>query len=332
MDKLYHYTNFNGLKGILESQCLWATHFRFLNDSSEVFHSKEKLFYNLSQDKYINQIKKDILEHEHLSSNNLYVEAPNENWFKDLIKAEVNILVDILYNTNQNLYIASFCKHSEGYNQENGLLSQWRGYGEDGGFAIEFDREKLNNALKKEFDNFFGAKFPLMDVDYSNNLQKFSKKFKKELDIIEPYIRRMIVDRFFELKSPSMSDKMFESIFTIMVYHKHHAFSEEKEFRLVILLQNNYDKIIENSDERKPEKIVKFREKKGSLVPYIELFKNSDANLSIDNLRQSNISLPINRIIVGPHKDKDNRSTLLQQILRNTHIKVCTSDIPYISF
>ena len=32
---LYHYTDKNGLFGILENECIWATHYRFLNDISE---------------------------------------------------------------------------------------------------------------------------------------------------------------------------------------------------------------------------------------------------------------------------------------------------------
>ena len=33
---LYHYTTFEGLVGILATQTLWATHYKALNDSSEV--------------------------------------------------------------------------------------------------------------------------------------------------------------------------------------------------------------------------------------------------------------------------------------------------------
>lgn len=36
--KIYHYTDLNGLKGIIESGSLWATHFSFLNDSNELIH------------------------------------------------------------------------------------------------------------------------------------------------------------------------------------------------------------------------------------------------------------------------------------------------------
>ena len=34
--ELHHYTSYDGLSGILESQTIWATHFFHLHDSSEV--------------------------------------------------------------------------------------------------------------------------------------------------------------------------------------------------------------------------------------------------------------------------------------------------------
>ncbi len=37
-DVIYHYTTEEGLRGILESQCLWATHFQYLNDTEEIQH------------------------------------------------------------------------------------------------------------------------------------------------------------------------------------------------------------------------------------------------------------------------------------------------------
>ena len=40
-DRLFHYTSSNGLYGILESGCLWATHYRFLNDNQEIFRAKD---------------------------------------------------------------------------------------------------------------------------------------------------------------------------------------------------------------------------------------------------------------------------------------------------
>jgi len=42
-DRLYHYTTQAGLKGILETQTLHATHYKCLNDPSEMFHMLPRL-------------------------------------------------------------------------------------------------------------------------------------------------------------------------------------------------------------------------------------------------------------------------------------------------
>jgi hypothetical protein len=56
-EELYHYTGIHGLKGIVESQTLWASHYRYLNDAEEVVHFQERLprilkpvFINLLRD------------------------------------------------------------------------------------------------------------------------------------------------------------------------------------------------------------------------------------------------------------------------------------------
>jgi hypothetical protein len=52
-------------------------------------------------------------------------------------------------------------------------------------------------------------------------------------------------------------------------------------------------------------------------VPYIDLFELDD------------IKLPIKKIIIGPHKDKETRKIELCEILSKTNIKIVCSDIPY---
>lgn len=47
-------------------------------------------------------------------------------------------------------YVVSFCKASDAWGSQHGLLSQWRGYGLDGGYAIVFDRERLGALLEQE--------------------------------------------------------------------------------------------------------------------------------------------------------------------------------------
>ena len=56
----------------------------------------------------------------------------------------------------------------------------------------------------------------------------------------------------------------------------------------------------------KSEKDRKFRDKNGQMVPYIDLFNSAE------------IELPIKRIIVGPHKEKEARAAALRDMIRNT--------------
>jgi hypothetical protein len=51
--KLYHYTNWDGVLGILTTKSLWATHYRFLNDSSE---------FTLFRDRLISLLKPAVQE------------------------------------------------------------------------------------------------------------------------------------------------------------------------------------------------------------------------------------------------------------------------------
>ena len=44
---VYHYTDRPGLEGILSTQTLFATHYRYLNDTSEIQHIQTALIRNL---------------------------------------------------------------------------------------------------------------------------------------------------------------------------------------------------------------------------------------------------------------------------------------------
>ncbi len=45
--EIYHYTTRQGLRGILDTQTLWATHYSTLNDTTEVTHMRGTLVKNL---------------------------------------------------------------------------------------------------------------------------------------------------------------------------------------------------------------------------------------------------------------------------------------------
>jgi hypothetical protein len=103
--------------------------------------------------------------------------------------------------------------------------------------------------------------------------------------------------------------------------YKHCGFKEENEVRIVCFLTIQDEenlRLAKKEGSALPEKERIFRTKNGKLIPYIELFNSTD------------IVLPIERIIVGPHKEKDSRASALRVMLRNENTKITVSDIPYV--
>lgn len=140
--ELHHYTNFYGLRGIVESNTLWATHFSCLNDSTEVMLLKQPITDILTSRALkavqtrdgVNRHARRTMEHARNVHNvtditGNFVEA----MFAAAFKGEI---IEPLAEP----YITSFCAHSpnRSYERENGLLSQWRAYGGDERYCIVF--------------------------------------------------------------------------------------------------------------------------------------------------------------------------------------------------
>lgn len=109
---LFHYTNSFGLKGIIESQAIWATDIRYLNDSNELAHASKIVLDAIEKRKKGNlgSLKTDLLFY-------------------------LSMTFD--YTSMYHIFTASF-------SEEKDSLDQWRGYsGGTGGFAIGFDFSDL---------------------------------------------------------------------------------------------------------------------------------------------------------------------------------------------
>jgi hypothetical protein len=105
---LFHYTDANGLYGILKDKCLWATDFRFLNDKSEYVFGLGLVSAALG--KRTDPLSKIL----------------SEMWNRT--QEHLPLLT---------LYVASLC-------EEGDLLSQWRSYARlHDGYALAFNPDKL---------------------------------------------------------------------------------------------------------------------------------------------------------------------------------------------
>jgi hypothetical protein len=125
MTELFHYTTLDGCRGIIENKNLWATRWDCLNDMSETMIYKQA---------FTKEIKGDIPRFCPPSDNPDYDRA-------------VEIFVDAARDALGEVFIISFCKHTDNFIRQHGLLSMWRSYA-NGGVALVFDEEKLTESLR----------------------------------------------------------------------------------------------------------------------------------------------------------------------------------------
>lgn len=252
---LHHYTNAEGLYGILKSNKMRATNTRYLNDPQEL--------------KYATEMVKEILE----SNSPLETETKElDNFWIALLNKFEQLYKEI------DIYIICFCENGD-------LLSQWRGYGsQGGGYSIELNRETIRNAGRNKEQN----KYVIRKVEYSSKKQ--SQVINQICDTSAESIRK-IEQTIDKEKLKDVVNKIIALVSKVLLYQiarfKQEAFKEENEWRIIYLVDNQDEYIKESFD---------FRFKNGLAIPYIEL------QLSEENGELIN-KLPINRIVCGPSLD-----------------------------
>jgi hypothetical protein len=196
-------------------------------------------------------------------------------------------------------------------------LSQWRGYGAGGGLALVFNTQKLEEILAIEAERFEYSTMHVSDLIYSDDEDRLKEELSEDLATIADAVKQLFNHP--KEKTNALKYKPFVNCIT---RYKHCGFSEENEVRVVVLptvLDQDFLTLASAKGVAlKPEKERQLRNKNGQLVPYIELFNSID------------IEFPIERIIVGPHKDKEARAAALRVMLRNKKIEITCSDIPFV--
>jgi len=202
---LFHYTDYNGLAGIVSKDLLWATNAKFLNDASEV--------------KYGFKIARQAVHERQQSAKNAY-------WKELLRLAEQRYLSDPGSELS-DAYVVCFCQH-------NNLLSQWRTYGADGGgYSMEFG---FPSPLPPGTRSDFRCRAIFLErVAYEPAEQR------RLLDELLDRVERAVVDVQGENLPPGespggFSARILDAMLASWLYTvKHPAFSSEHEWRLVLL-------------------------------------------------------------------------------------------------
>lgn len=290
----YHYTTITGLKGILDKAQLWGTQVAYLNDSQEIEYGVEALAQLVRA--HSNQLP--LFEQ---NADRSYRYFPkNSLW----IGTDQTIL-DRKAELKQELgpFVACLSRARD-------LLSQWRGYGQGGGYAIRFDPEVLSDTLEQvDSDGDFVEGAPPVNVaSVKYNGHSFEAQI---ISVVERY--------HFEVTSlvatPDMTEdeaaalhleperRMFDKVLQLATRMKHPKFQEEWETRIMCRCDETF-----------------YTESQTlGLIPRTSFWFSPHA---------------IREIIIGPSSFADSRKLSVERYLakdpvRFHNVEVTVSEIPY---
>jgi hypothetical protein len=202
---LFHFSDSQGLMGILTSHKVWASNADFLNDSSEPSYALE----------IIKRAFEEVTSKLHSGST---IERALAGFWKSAMKE---------YETlGPHIYIFCLSEHDD-------LLSQWRSYGAYGaGYAMAFDGPELNDLLKASEGQY------LLRVIYEEKQQKEEAKriFGQIVSIVEKaekeHGRVHLNSEFAPRIDSRIRTAALAEIIRLRAKFKTSAFSEEGEWRL----------------------------------------------------------------------------------------------------
>lgn len=314
-DELYHYTTAAGLSGILQSRSLWATHSSFVNDEEEILGFYDRVLPEILRPVF-RKYREDTKDHP--KSQKLQGNTPFDLYVEEQLTMLISTLKEATFGFHDH-YIMSFTTTTDPYEHDHGLLSQWRAYGPDGGYALVLDTNQLDKIISGETTSYQEEEYSWADVQYrtidnGRTDDSDTNEWIEKLEVAaDNYFRSGLADDASELSRPLT---ILSSLF------KHRGFSEEHEVRLVLSLIG--PKLESHSDLQSiRQHPIKTKVRGGTTVPFVELCVRE-----VSGVRQH---LPIKRIIVGPHRDKNDRKRAVQLLLKQHGLTadVSVSDIPY---
>jgi hypothetical protein len=318
--ELMHYTSLDGLKGIIESDCLWATDASFLNDSSEIAHyfdtrlevliSSEVREFAIEQARHPAKLASMIRD----GGIDALVADEARKWSAAIRRATLSV---------NRPFVLSLSGPSDQRVKQSGLLSQWRGYGGDGGYALVLDTARIELAMQRENKKHHSLRVLLGDVYYQGidpNLQPYATQDVAESEVTV----KQGVARLLRGGTADETEGFYDAVTVLSCLCKHWGFWEEREVRVVVHPALEEVAGVETGPLLPRKEIKTFRRGETD-VPYVELF----AHLSE---KDADRNLPIRRVIVGPHRYSSARAKAVRKLLldRGYQAEVVESEIPYL--
>lgn len=206
---LFHYTDAHGLRGIIATGELWASHVDYVNDAQEFKYARKVIL-----DRF------DFRIQESPPGDSAKIEKLRRAFYDH----------SCFWHSIADIYIACFCEDGD-------LLSQWRAYASRGqGFALGFDPERASKVVDtipelSASSRFFRVIYEVPEQERWVNLAidrllgAFATNLEVEVLNAVPW---------------TFSEMPFS--------FKHPAFREEKEWRLACTAQPSLEKIVNVRD------------------------------------------------------------------------------------
>jgi hypothetical protein len=212
-------------------------------------------------------------------------------------------------------FVGSFCSHApDTYAEKNGLLSQWRSYGGDGGFCLVFDTERLEALIEEELRTYQYLFIRLGAAHY----------FKGRKAMLAPFTE--LVANAGDILAPALAgaefpvDGLFERFVTAAITTKHRSFEEESEVRLVAMpLSLLVDEKMKGTPGYRSMPI------KTSFVCDINARKKNHIRL----FGPDRGSLPVLRVIVGPARDQKRNIEIARETV-GKGVEIVRSETPLV--
>jgi hypothetical protein len=234
---VFHYTDAAGLLGILGESELWATDQRFLNDAQELIYARDLFVTALAA------IENPAVQPGHPAHSDSSAFGEEFQGYKALVHGQLG-------SPDFPVYVACFCESGD-------LLSQWRAYGSDHGYAIEFDASSLEEAV--EGIDTYPESRGLVQVRYG---------LEAATDLVATAVRNVNADS--NLGHVGVhAHYMALRLTALLAGVKNPGFSEEKEWRLVLGFE--YDRA----------ELVQFRSTSRAIIRYIKIPIPRTAILSV---------------------------------------------------
>jgi hypothetical protein len=273
---LFHYTTAAGLLGILDridvpkgfgseirstygSFSLWATDASFLNDSGELQFGRRQLVRALRRN-----VAPDTDEDPLVMSLDYMLSGGHED--------PMAIPKDLYGPDRLSVYATCFC-------EEGDLLSQWRGYGTDKGYAIGFRKSALAAMVRRA-----GRSSPEDEIEFLRGVQLSKVHYGEDSTA---FLR----DQADDILKMNESDA-WQACLLALAQVKAGSFKTEHEWRVFGLDRHNYTR-------------CEYRVGPLGLTPYTRLLYFPTEGVE-----------PIAKVYVGPGADLGLRRRAAEQLLR----------------